>query len=62
MGFDIMVGCMIGSSLAMAPATVVARGVKVVDLDAPLLLAEDRDNALHYDADGVHPPVAALWG
>jgi L-alanine-DL-glutamate epimerase-like enolase superfamily enzyme len=62
MGFDIMVGCMIGSSLAMAPATVVARGAKVVDLDAPLLLAEDRDNALHYDADGVHPPVAALWG
>jgi L-alanine-DL-glutamate epimerase-like enolase superfamily enzyme len=62
MGFDIMVGCMIGSSLAMAPATVVARGAKVVELDAPLLLAEDRDNALHYDADGVHPPVAALWG
>ena len=62
MGFGIMVGCMIGSSLAMAPATVVAKGAQVVDLDAPLLLAEDRDNPLHYDADGVHPPVAALWG
>jgi L-alanine-DL-glutamate epimerase-like enolase superfamily enzyme len=61
-GYDVMVGCMVGSSLAMAPATLVAQGVKVVDLDGPLLLAHDRDPPLTYDADGVHPPVAALWG
>lgn len=61
-GYGIMVGCMIGSSLAMAPATLVAQGVAVTDLDGPLLLAEDRDNALQFDAAGVHPPVAALWG
>ena len=61
-GYDVMVGCMVGSSLAMAPATLVAQGVKVVDLDGPLLLGEDRAAALTYDADGVHPPSAALWG
>jgi L-alanine-DL-glutamate epimerase-like enolase superfamily enzyme len=61
-GYGVMVGCMVGSSLAMAPATIVAHGAAVVDLDGPLLLAEDRDNALHFDEDGVHPPVAALWG
>ncbi len=61
-GYKVMVGCMVGSSLAMAPAVLVAQGAMVTDLDGPLLLAEDRDNALQYDADGVHPPVAALWG
>jgi L-alanine-DL-glutamate epimerase-like enolase superfamily enzyme len=61
-GYDVMVGCMVGSSLAMAPATLVAQGARVVDLDGPLLLAEDRENALQYDAKGVHPPLAALWG
>lgn len=61
-GYQVMVGCMVGSSLAMAPATIVAQGVQVVDLDGPLLLSEDRDHALHFDEDGVHPPVAALWG
>tara|TARA_R110002049_G_scaffold117332_4_gene270749 strand:+ start:9205 stop:10170 length:966 start_codon:yes stop_codon:yes gene_type:complete len=61
-GFDVMVGCMVGSSLAMAPATLVAQGARVVDLDGPLLLAEDRDHALKFDGKGVHPPVAALWG
>ncbi len=61
-GFGIMVGCMVGSSLAMAPAVLLAQGAAVVDLDGPLLLAEDRDVPLVYDADGVHPPVAALWG
>ena len=61
-GYGVMVGCMVGSSLAMAPATIVAQGAEVVDLDGPLLLAEDRDNALHFNEDGVHPPVAALWG
>lgn len=61
-GYDVMVGCMVGSSLAMAPATIVAQGAAVVDLDGPLLLAEDRDHALHFDDDGVHPPAANLWG
>ncbi|SLN22044.1 N-acetyl-D-Glu racemase DgcA [Roseisalinus antarcticus] len=61
-GFRIMVGCMVGSSLAMAPAVLVAQGAEVVDLDAPLLLAEDRATPLLYDGAGVHPPEAALWG
>jgi len=61
-GYKVMVGCMVGSSLAMAPATIVAQGAEVVDLDGPLLLSEDRDYALQFDEDGVHPPVAALWG
>ncbi len=61
-GFQVMVGCMVGSSLAMAPAVLVAQGVAVTDLDGPLLLAEDRDHALQFDAAGVHPPQAALWG
>ena len=61
-GYGVMVGCMVGSSLAMAPAVLVAQGASVVDLDGPLLLAEDRAVPLVYDADGVHPPVAELWG
>jgi L-alanine-DL-glutamate epimerase-like enolase superfamily enzyme len=61
-GFGVMVGCMVGSSLAMAPATLIAQGVSFVDLDGPLLLAEDRDNPLKYDAEGVHPPDVSLWG
>ena len=61
-GFGVMVGCMVGSSLAMAPAVLLAQEADYVDLDGPLLLAEDRDNALHYDKAGVHPPDAALWG
>jgi len=61
-GFGIMVGCMVGSSLAMAPAVLVAQGAMVTDLDGPLLLAEDRAHALKFDAAGVHPPEAALWG
>ena len=61
-GFGVMVGCMVGSSLAMAPAVLVAQGAAVVDLDGPLLLAEDRDVPLVFGAAGVHPPVAELWG
>ena len=61
-GYDVMVGCMVGSSLAMAPATLVAQGARVTDLDGPLLLAEDRAEPLNFDAAGVHPPSAALWG
>ncbi len=61
-GYRVMVGCMVGSSLAMAPAVLLAQGAAFTDLDGPLLLAQDRDNALHFDERGVHPPDAALWG
>jgi L-alanine-DL-glutamate epimerase-like enolase superfamily enzyme len=61
-GYDVMVGCMVGSSLAMAPATILAQGAAVTDLDGPLLLAEDRQEPLFYDTSGVHGPAAGLWG
>ncbi len=61
-GYRVMVGCMVGSSLAMAPATLVAQGAMITDLDGPLLLAEDRETPLTFDTAGVHPPAAALWG
>lgn len=61
-GYGVMVGCMVGSSLAMAPAVLLAQGAAVTDLDGPLLLSEDRETPLRYDAEGVHPPEAALWG
>lgn len=61
-GYEIMVGCMVGSSLAMAPAVLLAQGVAFTDLDGPLLLAEDRDEPLIFDAAGVHAPPAGLWG
>ncbi|MBI1220549.1 MAG: dipeptide epimerase [Rhodobacteraceae bacterium] len=61
-GYGVMVGCMVGSSLAMAPAVLVAQGADYVDLDGPLLLAEDRPHPLDYDEAGVHPPRAELWG
>ncbi|MEX3009822.1 N-acetyl-D-Glu racemase DgcA [Hoeflea sp. TYP-13] len=61
-GMGIMVGCMVASSLAMAPAVLVAQGADIVDLDGPLLLAKDRPNPLLYDALGVHPSKRELWG
>ena len=61
-GYGIMVGCMVGTSLAMAPAVLVAQGAEIVDLDGPLLLAEDRATPLEYDAEGLHPPRPELWG
>jgi|TARA_B110000879_G_scaffold191610_1_gene256927 L-alanine-DL-glutamate epimerase-like enolase superfamily enzyme len=61
-GYGVMVGCMVGSSLAMAPATILAQGVAFTDLDGPLLLAEDRAESLIFDAAGVHAPTAGLWG
>ena len=62
LGLGLMVGCMVGSSLAMAPAVLLAQGAAFTDLDGPLLLAEDRVNPLHYDDAGVHPATASLWG
>ena len=61
-GFGVMVGCMVGTSLAMAPAVLVAQGANFTDLDGPLLLAEDRETPLFYDNAGAHPPSAELWG
>ena len=61
-GFGIMVGCMIGTSLAMAPGVLVAQGAAVVDLDGPLLLARDREPGLDYDGSIIAPPPAGLWG
>ena len=61
-GFAIMVGCMVGSSLAMAPAHLVAQGVEFVDLDGPLLLAEDRSTPIRYDGSHMNMPSAKLWG
>jgi L-alanine-DL-glutamate epimerase-like enolase superfamily enzyme len=61
-GLGLMVGCMIGTSLSMAPATLVAARASIVDLDGPLLLARDRADGLSYAGNRVHPPTAALWG
>ena len=61
-GFEIMVGCMVGTSLAMAPAVLVAQGAAVTDLDGPLLLAADRETALRYEGSDVFPPDSGLWG
>jgi L-alanine-DL-glutamate epimerase-like enolase superfamily enzyme len=61
-GFGVMVGCMVGSSLAMAPAILLAQGADFTDLDGPLLLAADREHPLHYDDKGVHPASPELWG
>jgi L-alanine-DL-glutamate epimerase-like enolase superfamily enzyme len=62
LGFRIMVGCMVGTSLAMAPAILAAQGASVVDLDGPLLLAKDRPDGLRYDGSRVDPPESPLWG
>jgi L-alanine-DL-glutamate epimerase-like enolase superfamily enzyme len=62
MGFSIMIGCMVATSLAMAPAMLLTPFARFVDLDGPLLLARDRDDGLRYDGSTVSPPDAALWG
>ena len=61
-GFIIMVGCMVATSLAMAPAMLVAQRANVVDLDGPLLLARDRPDGLRYEGSLAYPPAQALWG
>jgi L-alanine-DL-glutamate epimerase-like enolase superfamily enzyme len=62
MGFQIMIGCMVATSLAMAPAMLLTAQARFVDLDGPLLLARDRDGGLRYDGSLVYPPEAAFWG
>lgn len=61
-GLGIMVGCMLASSLSMAPATLVAARARFVDLDGPLLLARDREPGLSFEGSSMAPPAAALWG
>ena len=62
LGLRIMAGCMVATSLAMAPALLVAQGAAVADLDGPLLLAKDRAGGLRIDGSLIHPAEPALWG
>jgi L-alanine-DL-glutamate epimerase-like enolase superfamily enzyme len=62
LGFKVMVGCMVATSLAMAPAILLAQRADFVDLDGPLLLARDRTPGLRYNGSLVSPPTAELWG
>jgi L-Ala-D/L-Glu epimerase len=62
LGFDLMVGCMVATSLSMAPAMLVAQRARFVDLDGPLLLARDRPDGLTYDGSLIHPATPPLWG
>jgi len=61
-GFAVMIGCMVATSLSMAPAMLVAQRARVIDLDGPLLLASDRADGLRYDGSLVYPADRALWG
>ncbi|MEK8094545.1 N-acetyl-D-Glu racemase DgcA [Methylocystis sp. IM3] len=62
MGFEIMAGCMVGTSLAMAPAALIGQMAAFVDLDGPLLLEKDREPGLVYEGSTLTPPPPALWG
>ncbi len=62
LGFGLMVGCMVATSLALAPAILVAQRARVVDLDGALLLARDRPHGLRYEDSRVHPATPELWG
>ena len=61
-GFGVMVGCMVGTSLGMAPATLVAQGAEFTDLDGPLWMAEDRAHGLAFENGAIYPPEPELWG
>jgi L-alanine-DL-glutamate epimerase-like enolase superfamily enzyme len=61
-GMAVMAGCMLATSLSMAPAMIVAQLADVADLDGPLLLARDQDHPIRYDGSLMYPPEAALWG
>ncbi|MET0445533.1 MAG: enolase C-terminal domain-like protein, partial [Pseudorhodoplanes sp.] len=62
MDLQVMVGCMVATSLSMAPAMLIAQTARFVDLDGPLLLAKDREDGLRYDESTVYPPEPELWG
>jgi L-alanine-DL-glutamate epimerase-like enolase superfamily enzyme len=61
-GFRILVGCMIGTSLGIAPALLVAEQAEIVDLDRSLRLTLDRGVGLRYDGSTIHPPDPNFWG
>ncbi len=61
-GLELMVGCMLSTSLGVAPAFLAAQGARWVDLDGPLLLAEDRNHPIRFEGGTMHPPAPALWG
>ncbi|SLN70356.1 N-acetyl-D-Glu racemase DgcA [Oceanibacterium hippocampi] len=62
LGLGVMVGCMLGTSLAMAPALLLGSSARYIDLDGPLLLDRDREPGLRFEGSVVHPPQPALWG
>jgi L-Ala-D/L-Glu epimerase len=62
LGFALMAGCMVATSLAIAPAILIGQRARVVDLDGALLLARDRPDGLRYEGSLVHPAMPALWG
>jgi L-alanine-DL-glutamate epimerase-like enolase superfamily enzyme len=62
LGLGIMAGCMVATSLSMAPAILVAQRARFVDLDGPLLLARDREPALRYETSTIYPADPGLWG
>jgi L-alanine-DL-glutamate epimerase-like enolase superfamily enzyme len=62
LGLDLMAGCMVATSLSMAPAVILAQGAAVVDLDGALLMARDREPGLRYDGSLIYPPAPELWG
>jgi L-alanine-DL-glutamate epimerase-like enolase superfamily enzyme len=61
-GFEVMVGCMLATSLGIAPAFLLAAGARWVDLDGALLLAKDRDHAMTAEIGRLAPPHPDLWG
>jgi L-alanine-DL-glutamate epimerase-like enolase superfamily enzyme len=61
-GFIIMAGCMVGTSLAMAPIMMLESFADYIDLDGPLLLAKDREKAMRYEGPIIHPAEQELWG
>jgi len=62
LGFAVMVGCMVATSLAIAPAVLLGQRARVVDLDGPLLLAADRPDGVRFEGSVMYPPAPALWG
>ncbi|MGZ6039618.1 MAG: N-acetyl-D-Glu racemase DgcA [Phenylobacterium sp.] len=62
LGFGLMIGCMVATSLAMAPAMILAQGAEVADLDGPLLLTQDREPGLAITGSLIEPPTPELWG
>ena len=59
---DIMVGCMVSTSLSIAPATLLTTSAKYVDLDGPLLLKQDRPDGLYYENSMLFPNFDNVWG